>query len=146
MFENLIIESNYINKRVLITNSTLFISDFDSKPEELVLNVEDFPKNGRLYYRNEEIQSKNYKFFYSDVINKLISYKLENKYANEDEIKFRISDDSYSFISTLKIKKIIASDKMNGFTLAPIVIERNEGLHAIAGKFCFNIFVDCMII
>ncbi len=47
MFENLIVDANSLNKRVLITNSTLFIADFDSRPEDLVLNVEEFPKHGK---------------------------------------------------------------------------------------------------
>ena len=69
----------------------------------------------------------NNKFQYSDVLNQLVSYRLEDKSAEKDELKLRVSDGNFSVVSSLHIQKKTV-DKESTIRL------RNEGLQAIAGK------------
>jgi hypothetical protein len=45
VFEPLSVE---FNKRVVITNASLLIVDFDTAAESLTIQVEKFPKHGKL--------------------------------------------------------------------------------------------------
>ncbi|CAF0709362.1 unnamed protein product [Brachionus calyciflorus] len=128
VFEDLITE---LNKQTILTNSTLNIIDFDSKPDDISLFVEKFPKFGKLYNSNSQITERNRVFLYSDVLNKQISYKMEDKLAIKDEIVFKISDGLFTTQGKYVIKKV-QNDKQ-----LPIV-EKNEGLQAIEGRVYYT--------
>ena len=125
MFEQLQVE---YNKRASISNATFFIVDFDSKPDELEITVEEFPKYGRVYV-GETLLSPNgkSKFFYSDVLEQLVTYRLDDKHAQQDEIRLRISDGLHSTVAKYTINRVI------NYKNLPIV-EKNEGLQAISGE------------
>ena len=112
------------------------IVDLDSKPEELLIHIEQFPKNGiffcmeknkddlkmnfflfykigKLYYKNKETLSNNNKFFYADVLNKFISFKLDDKYADKDKIKLRITDGFFSIFALYEIRRINTVKHLN---------------------------------
>ena len=83
---------------------------------------------GKLFLNKIALSSApNNKFTYVDVLNHLVSYKLEHKSAERDEVKLRISDGSFSVSSSLHIEKFSAQKE------TPVLL-RNEGLQAIAGK------------
>ena len=112
-------------------NNSFIIADLDSKPEELLVYIEQFPKygifsfrleksfheieinivfffyflKGKLFFNYKEIFPNNNKFFYSDILNKLISYKLDDKYADKDKIKFKITDGFFSIFNVYEIRR-----------------------------------------
>ena len=72
--------------------------------------------------------SSNIKFTYADILNKLVSYRLEEKAADADEVKFKISDGKFTIHSVFQIKKSVSSK------IALPYLEKNEGLQAISGN------------
>jgi hypothetical protein len=60
---------------------------------------------GKLFFNYKEIFPNNNKFFYSDILNKLISYKLDDKYADKDKIKFKITDGFFSIFNVYEIRR-----------------------------------------
>lgn len=132
IFEPLYVEHN---KRVTLTNSTFFIVDFDSKPEDILIYIEEFPKYGKIFYSNTQINHQTNKFTYADILKKLISYKLEDRNAIKDEFKLRITDGNFTTMSKFQLKKL-TNDKN-----AKPIVEKNEGLQAIAGNLYLKIFL-----
>ena len=72
-----------------------------------------FYKIGKLYYKNKETLSNNNKFFYADVLNKFISFKLDDKYADKDKIKLRITDGFFSIFALYEIRRINTVKHLN---------------------------------
>jgi hypothetical protein len=137
MLEPLLAE---FNKNTIITNSTLFVVDFDSKPEEIEIQIEDGPKFGKLFLADVQLTSVRNKFAYSSVLSNQLSYRLEDKTASRDEIRLRISDGTFSTVTKLLIKKL-TSNKSS----APVV-EKNEGLQAISGEDCFFFYFVLVVV
>ena len=76
-------------------------------------------KKGKLFYNYKEILPNNNKFYYVDILNKLISYKFEDKYADKEKIKLRISDGFFSIFNIFEIRrtspvKLLNDMKTNG--------------------------------
>ena len=74
------------------------------------------------------ISLSNSKFTYADILSKLVSYKLEEKAVDADEVKFKITDGKFTIHSTFQIKKAINSKAVFPY------LEKNDGLQAISGK------------
>ena len=133
MFEQLQVE---YNKRTSITNATFFIVDFDSKPDELEITVEELPRFGRVYLGETPLsqqqttnsKSATNKFYYSDVLDQLVSYRLDDKHAQQDEMRLRISDGLHSTVAKYVITRVFNAKNLP-------VVEKNEGLQAISGEF-----------
>ncbi len=53
---------------------------------------------------NKHITRSNPKFTYEDILNNLISFKLESNDA--DDIKLRITDGNFTVVSTFYVKKL----------------------------------------
>lgn len=95
---------------------------------------------GKLYFNNVPIgssQSSFSKFTYADILNKLIGYKLEERSADGDEIRFKITDGKFTTSSTFQVKR---SSTSKGVVVP--YLEKNEGLQAIAGKISIDISID----
>lgn len=123
-----------LGKRTLISNATFFIVDFDSKPDEIEITVEEFPKHGRLYLAEQQMTATDKtKFHYSDVIDQLVSYSLDEKHVQQDEMRVRISDGLHATVSKYFINRVIDYKSLP-------VLEKNEGLQAISGKIFFKHF------
>lgn len=81
---------------------------------------------------NKLVGRSNTKFTYMDVLNGLLSYKLESDTAETDDIKFKVTDGNFTVISSFYVRKIakknedahkeLFSDKL------PPVIVHNSGL------------------
>lgn len=127
VFEPLQVE---LNKRTPITNATFFVVDFDSRAEDLDVTVEEFPKHGRLFLGSESqplTATTRTKFSYSDVLDQLVFYRLDDKHAQQDEIRVRISDGLHSVVSKYVINRVVS------YKSQPVV-DKNEGLQAISGE------------
>ena len=72
---------------------------------------------GKLFYNYKEIMPSNNKIFYSDILSKLISYKLDDKYADKDKIKFKITDGFFSIINVYEIRRANQSKLLNDLKL-----------------------------
>lgn len=145
MFEQLQVE---YNKRTSITNATFFIVDFDSKPDELEITVEEMPRFGRIYLGETPMSQQQQqqqqptansksgnKFYYSDVLEQLVSYRLDDKHAQQDEMRLRISDGLHSTVAKYVITRVFNAKNLP-------VVEKNEGLQAISGEsFFLNFFL-----
>lgn len=70
----------------------------------------------------------NAKLTYADILNKLVSYKLEERTADADEVKLKITDGKFTTHSAFQIRKSV-----NSKTVLPY-LEKNEGLQAISGN------------
>lgn len=73
----------------------------------------------------------NAKFSYADVLNNLVSYKLDTEVDDSDDIKFRITDGNFTVISTFYIRK---------FTSKPsdLNLDKNDPLDLLVGKLSFE--------
>ena len=85
-------------------------------------------KTGKLFLNNAPAPL-NSKFTYGDVLGKLVSYRLEEKAVDADEVKFKVTDGKFTIHSALQIKKSVSSKQVLPY------LEKNEGLQAISGNF-----------
>jgi hypothetical protein len=85
------------------------------------------------------MDKENNKFVYSDIMNNLVSYKMTAKTNIGDEIKFTISDGSFTTSQKFYVLKSL-TDTLIDMQSATIKLERNQGLQAIAGNYSINIF------
>ncbi len=85
-------------------------------------------------YLNDVLVDRNTKFFYSNVVNRRLSYKTSEKFNMnnlKDEIKFKITDGKFTTAAILQMKlKPISKD-------APTLI-KNDGLSAVSGLFFYE--------
>lgn len=114
------------NQLVQITNISFLIVDFDTKPEDIKITIEDGPKYGILYLDGVPLLAKN-TFTYSNILDKRIYYKNSLTNDLDDEIKFKINDGKFSTVAVFNIKSILLDKDV------PIMI-KNDGLNAVSGK------------
>lgn len=136
LFEPLMVVPNNL---AYLSNSTFHIVDFDTPNEEIEIYVEELPKSGILYLNDIPITKSDIRFYYLDIINQYVSYKMTSDSNIGDEIKFRITDGKFTVISKYYMLKSL-SKGLKKIGNDAILLENNKGLQAIAGMYTFVLF------
>ncbi len=130
-FEPLVVQ---LNKRIYLSNSTFRIVDFDTSNLDLQIYIDTLPKFGVLYLNDIPVTKTALRFFYSDIVNRQVSYILTTDSNIGDEIKFSITDGKFTTVSKYYILKSLETSLKD---VKKIELEHNRGLQAITGNKIF---------
>jgi hypothetical protein len=122
----------------LITNETLKIIDFDTKPSDLVVFMDELPRNGNVYLNETIIINENDRFTYADIENGRVSFRFDKNQNVNDEIKLIIKDgDEFKVETSLRISLD------NKDQLYSVITQNNKGLdNAIEGKKTTTFYIS----
>ncbi|KAG7168269.1 Extracellular matrix protein FRAS1-like, partial [Homarus americanus] len=88
---------------VVIRNQSLFISDTDTEPEDLIVKIEQPPSRGSLHrkisqessIKNSELLTRGQSFTFQDLLDELILYSHDGSRDPEDIMEIMVSDSNH---------------------------------------------------